>query len=300
MTHPDSLTRAEQFLSAHARPLERALFARRFRGGPAEPVVAALHAYRNADGGFGRALEPDVRAPESMALHAEVALRALADAGIRDAEIGRGLCRSLAAQAEPSGRVPIVDRAAVDAHPHAPHWSFPIFEGDSPNPTAAIVGLLRAQGAEDAWLDRAEAFCWERLAGPLEDAHEIERAVLFLENARDRARAAALARHVAALLPAAAHYRADAASGEYGLTPLRFCPRPDALLRFAFSQDVLAAHLAALAAEQQADGGWPIAFPTATPGALLEWRGIATFEALAVLQAWGRLAAPDAGDAGRR
>jgi hypothetical protein len=112
MTQPDSLTRAEQFLSAHARPLERALFARRFRAGPAEPVVAALEAYRNADGGFGRALEPDVRAPESMALHAEVALRALADAGIRDAEIARRLCRSLAAQAEPSGRVPIVDRAA--------------------------------------------------------------------------------------------------------------------------------------------------------------------------------------------
>jgi hypothetical protein len=119
--------------------------------------------------------------------------------------------------------------------------------------------------------------------------------VIFLENVRDRARAAALARHVAALLPGAAHYRADPASGEYGLTPLRFCPRPDALLRSAFPQDVLEAHLAALAAEQQADGGWPIAFPTATPGAVLEWRGVATFEALVVLEAWDRLA-----DAGRR
>src|SRR4029450_534973 len=44
-----------------------------FDGGDAEAVLAALSGYRNADGGYGHGLEPDLRAPESQpgpALHA--------------------------------------------------------------------------------------------------------------------------------------------------------------------------------------------------------------------------------------
>jgi hypothetical protein len=289
MTQTPSLPRAERFLAAHARPLERALFARRFRGGADEPVVDALRTYRNADGGFGRALEPDVRAPESMALHAQVALEALDAAGIRHGEIAADLCRWLAAEAEPSGRVPIVRREAVAAHPHAPHWAYPIFTGDSPNPTAAIVGLLRAQGAEHAWLDRAEAWCWERLAGPLDDTHEIACGIVFAERARDRERARSLALALVRQLDGAAHYRRDPASPEYGLGPLRFCPAADALARGAFADAFLEAHLDALAAEQQPDGGWPIAFQPATPEGGLEWRGRFTFDALTTLADFGRL-----------
>ena len=37
-----------------------------FEDGPAEPVIEALRGYRNPDGGFGHALEPDVRCPSSQ------------------------------------------------------------------------------------------------------------------------------------------------------------------------------------------------------------------------------------------
>ena len=164
------LERAATFLWSNARLLERALFARRFLGAPPEPAIAALLAYRNADGGFGHALEPDVRGPQSMPLHCEIALRALEEAGVQSGEIARGVCGFLASVSEPSGRVPIVLPGVRD-YPHAAHWDAPAFDGDSPNPTAALVGLLRAQGAEHPWLDRAEAWCSARLAAPVAEAH---------------------------------------------------------------------------------------------------------------------------------
>ena len=63
------------------------MFAHAFLDAPADAVAAAVIAYRNADGGFGHAMELDVRAPDSMPLHCEIALRALCDAQIRDARI---------------------------------------------------------------------------------------------------------------------------------------------------------------------------------------------------------------------
>jgi hypothetical protein len=283
-----SLERAATFLFANARLLERALFARRFGGGPAEPVVAALLAYRNPDGGFGHALEPDVRSPLSMPLHCEIALHALEGAGVRDEGIARGLCEFLAAVAEPSGRVPIV-LPGVHDHPHAPHWDGPGFAGDSPNPTAALVGLLRAQGAEHPWLDRAEAFCFERLRAPIGEAHELAAALAFARGARPRDRASALALPLAKQAAAARWFRGDPASTGYGVSPLQLCPSPDAPGRPAFDDALFAAHLDALAAAQQDDGGWPIAFEPGSPAAAHEWRGHFTLQSLAILRAYGRL-----------
>jgi len=87
-----SFERAADFVWRNARLLERAIFAHAFLDGPADAVAAAVLAYRNVDGGFGHAMEPDVRAPDSMPLHCEIALRALCDAGIRDPQIAKVRC----------------------------------------------------------------------------------------------------------------------------------------------------------------------------------------------------------------
>lgn len=287
---PPALARAADFVWSNARLLERALFARRFLGSAADPVVGALLAYRNPDGGFGHALEPDVRAPDSMPLHCEIALRGLADAGVRHGEIASGVCAFLASVAEASGRVPIVLPAVLD-YPRAAHWAAPIFAGQSPNPTAALVGLLRAQGAEHAWLDRAEAWCWKRLEEPIGEAHELKAALTFCAGVRDRARAEALALRIAEQIPGASWYLGDPASTSYGVTPLQLFPAPDAPGRGTLPDALFAAHLDALAARQEEDGGWPISFQPPSPAAVLEWRGCWTLDALAALRAWGRLSA---------
>src|SRR5207244_12944570 len=71
------LERAADFIWRSARLLGRRRFSYLFLGAPAAPVVAAVHAYQNADGGFGNALEPDKRCPDSQPVDVEVALRVL-------------------------------------------------------------------------------------------------------------------------------------------------------------------------------------------------------------------------------
>ncbi len=280
--------RAAEFIWQNARLLERALYAKLFQQGSADAVIAALLAYRNPDGGFGNALEPDVRAPVSMPLHCEMALRVMEEAAIRNGVVSGRMCNYLAQVAEPDGRVPIVLPQVRD-YPHASHWDHPVFSGDSPNPTASLVGLLTAQGAEHAWLTRATQWCWRRLQAPLGDAHEIVRALVFLEHAAERPRAEKLAVELARSADAAAFYVREPAVRKYGISPLNLSPRPDSIARRAFADELLEAHLDDLAARQQEDGGWPIYFQPASAAAVLEWRGRGTIEALATLRAWGRL-----------
>jgi hypothetical protein len=283
-----SVERAADFIWRNARLLERALFARVFRQGAADAVVAALLAYRNPDGGFGHALEPDVRAPASMPLHCDMALRVMDDAGIRNSVVAARLCGYLAQVGEPSGRVPIVLPEVCD-YPRASHWDQPVFNGDSPNPTASLAGLLHAQGAEHPWLTRATEWCWRRLESPLGDAHEIASALVFLEHAPDRARAQKLAAKLVRQADGASYYHRAPGATTYGLTPLHLCPRPDSIARSAFPDDLIDAHLDDLASRQQDDGGWPIYFQPPSVAATFEWRGRWTLEALITLRAYGRI-----------
>ncbi len=288
MTASVALERAADFIWRNARLLERTMFAHAFFGAPADAVAAAVLAYRNADGGFGHAMEPDVRAPDSMPLHCEIALRALCDAGIRDARAGSGVCDFLADVAEPNGRVPIVTAKLRD-YPRAAHWSDPQSAGDSPNPTASLAGLLMYMGVEHPWLSRAIEWCWLRLEQPICEAHEILNALTFLEHAPDRSRAEKLASRVTAQIDGAKWYLKDPASSSYGVTPLQFCPHPDAIARSAFPDALIDAHLDALAAREQDDGGWPITWSAPSPASEFEWRGRWTLEALRTLRAYDRV-----------
>src|SRR4051794_31271168 len=68
---------ARQFLESHARRLELARFQYLYSGGPSDVVLQELEKFRNADGGFGNALEPDLRAAESSALCSSIAFQIL-------------------------------------------------------------------------------------------------------------------------------------------------------------------------------------------------------------------------------
>lgn len=288
MNKPDaSLERAAEFIWGNARLLERAMFAREFLGGPPAAVINTLMAYRNPDGGFGNALEPDVRAPASMPLHCEQALWVLREADIRDPGLATGVCDYLSSVAEPSGRVEIVSKA-VNLYPRAAHWTGS-FDPDSPNPTAGLVGLLRFQAVEHPWLTRATRWCEQRFKRPLQEAHEVLCAMRFFEHADDRKSAQEAAVRIASAVGRARWFRADPFSSEYGITPLQLCPSPGSIARPAFPDFVLNAHLEALATRQQEDGGWPIAWAPPSPAAECEWRGRLTYEALKCLHSWDRI-----------
>jgi hypothetical protein len=75
---------AERFMLANARLLDRHRLAVVLHGASTGPALEALRAYGNPDGGFGHALEPDVRAPESEPASTLHALEVLIGLGVRD------------------------------------------------------------------------------------------------------------------------------------------------------------------------------------------------------------------------
>ena len=81
---------AETFIWSAARLVDRHRYAMLFGEGSADPVLAALSGYRNLDGGFGHALEPDLRCPGSQPAATLYALEILHEAGRLDSEMARG------------------------------------------------------------------------------------------------------------------------------------------------------------------------------------------------------------------
>src|SRR5712691_7333649 len=123
MNAPD-LHAAAVFVAANARVLDRRRFQRLFEDGPASAVRDAVAAYRNEDGGFGHALEPDCRAPGSQPAAAAMALRLLNEADAWEEDLVRGTCDWLAAVAPAEGGAAFVEAGphALDGWPHAPWW----------------------------------------------------------------------------------------------------------------------------------------------------------------------------------
>jgi hypothetical protein len=281
------LAAAEQFMLREARLLDRRLFAWRFREGSARAVFAALEPYRNADGGFGNALEPDLRGASSQPVPLEHALKILDEIDCFDDDVVLPACDWLASVSTEEGGVPFV-LASVDDGPHAPWWE-PTGEA-YPNPTAGIAGLLHKRAVRHNWLDPATAYVWDALDQGLDQlgADDAISVLAFLEHVPDRDRAAAMfgvvGERVLSRLVAL-----EPGTPGYVKTPLEYAPHPDRLARSLFDDATIEAHLDALAAGQQDDGGWPITWEPPSAAATHEWRGFVTVKCLDVLDSYGRL-----------
>ena len=271
--------KAHEFLLTHGRLVER----RRLLG-DAEGVRHAVLAHRNADGGFGHAMEPDVRSPHSQPLATDTALGVLLEVGLGDVDLAP-TCDWLQTLGDPA--VPIL-LPTIIGYPKAGHWGDGPYEPDV-NPTATLAGHLHALGMRHPWLDAATEWCWATLEKePPAEAHAIAAALEFLEHAPDRERADRLARVMVEALPRASWFRSDPDSPEYGVTPLGIAPRPDHPWAHLF--DDLDGHLDRLERDQEADGGWPITWDAPGATSITEWRGVVTLDALRTLEAFGRLA----------
>jgi hypothetical protein len=290
MNAPD-FDAAAIFVAVHARVVDRRRFGRLFGAGPAGPVRDAVAAYRNDDGGFGHALEPDCRAPGSQPPAVEMALRIMDEADAWDDALVRGACEWLASVAPAEGGAAFIEGGpqALGDWPHAPWWVPEAGHPASLTPTGLISGTLHKRGASHPWLDRATEVMWTRIAALTEPgAYDMFGVLRFLQYVPDRDRAAdafdrvgplILERNLVALDPEAA--------GETH-SPLDFAPEPDSLARSLFDDATIKAHLDHLAHAQREDGGWTFNWPAWSPGAERDWRGFLTVDALRVLRANGR------------
>ncbi|MFJ6392176.1 hypothetical protein ACIQJT_31700 [Streptomyces sp. NPDC091972] len=284
------LFRAEHFVWLTARVLEQRLFAYLFLNGGPDPVETALDAYRNADGGYGHALDPDLRGPVSQPLHTAHALRVLDAVGRCGGQRVERVCRYLTSVSTPEGALPAVT-PAQRGYPTAPFMKVLDAPPGELLTTGPVVGLLHRNEVWHAWLFRATDFCWQAVES-LQVSHpdEIQAALTFLDSAPDRPRAQATADRLGRLVREqrlAALDPSNPAPGAHHF-PHDYARTPDSLARAWFTDDEMSRSLDFLAAEQQEDGGWPTHGHPWAPTTALEARPLATIRALQTLRAHGR------------
>lgn len=275
---------AETFIWSTARLVDRHRYTMLFADGAAEPVLAALGGYRNADGGFGHALEPDLRCPGSQPAPTLYALEMLHEAGRLDSELATGARAWIARIAAPDGSVPQA-LPGFEPYPHAPWWS----SDPSSMLTFALAGVLHAGAvAGDEWLARATDWCWRAIDSVAEPSgYWLKFACTFLDAVPDDGRARAAIASLRPRIDPDAFAPAGGTEGER-LRPLDISPRPGSRSRELFSHADIEGHLDEVQHEQQEDGGWMFDWLAWSPAQTSAWRGIVTIRALTWLRDNGR------------
>jgi hypothetical protein len=291
------LAAASAFMTTHARTLDRRRFAVRFGAGDPEGLLAALEAYRNPDGGYGWALEPDLRSPESQPGPSLHAFEVFEEVAPLTSPRAVDLCDWLATVALADGGLPlgfpVLDRAGC-----APWWA-------DPDPTVSSLQITAINAATAArvarhdpvvaahpWLTRATDYCLAAIDALDPSCHALVHAysVQFLDAVVDvRAEADPLLARLASWIPADGSVHVEDGTDDERMRPLDFAPFPDRPARRGLAAAVVDADLDRLAALQQDDGGWSVEWATFSPASTLEWRGHLTVRALAILDRNGRL-----------
>jgi hypothetical protein len=283
---PVDIAAAERFLLANARLLDRHRQAALLHGAPIAPVLEALRPYRNPDGGFGHALEPDVRGPDSEPASTLSALNVLVGIGAEDDPMVGDAVAWIATIAEPDGGVPFVLPSSA-AYPHAP-WMVP---GDGGSHlTFALAATLWEAGSQEPWLQRATEWCWAKLDDPGRlGGYWVKFAIEFLDAVPDEARANAALERLRPRLGPDGSLPVPGGTDEERLTPLTLSEQPGARSRKLFSEEQITADVDRLERRQQDDGGWMFDWLAWSPGQSVEWRGALTLLALKQLRAHGRI-----------
>jgi hypothetical protein len=291
------ISTARDFMATHARVLDR----RRFEllDGEADHAgaLAALDGYRNPDGGYGWGLEADLRSPESQPGAALHAFEVFADVAPAVSPHAAALCDWLDSITLPDGGLPMALPLGVTA------GSGPWWQGADPSVSSLQITAVTAATAHHVaahdpavaahrWLERATAYCLTAIdsidRAPF--AYALAFSIAFLDAVHgSRPEAADLLRRLGEYVPADGRIRVHGGTEEEALHPLDIAPYPDRPARDLFSDEVVAADLDRLAAQQQDDGGWTVDYQKISPAGALDWRGYATVRAIDILRRNGRL-----------
>ncbi len=302
-----ALQQTRTYLATQGRAVDQARFAFYFDGGHATDVLAALATYQNEDGGFGHALEPDLRTAASSAVATQQGFNILQEVGATSDEplVQRAIAYLLATLDQECLRWEIVPPAVEDA-PHAPWWNYAksaeSFAGFLANPRAALIGFLYEhqvlvpEGLLAQLLDAQLAYLTTHVADQGIDMHELP---CYVTLATAPNLPAHHRQQLTNILLAAVQGKVTTdptAFSSYQLLPLDVAPTPAALLAAAVDRSAVDAHLDYLIETQLPDGSWPLPWSwdfvdaAAWAQAERDWKGFVAVNRLKMLAAYGRLA----------
>jgi hypothetical protein len=286
------LDRIRDFVASTARLLDRHRLELAVGSGDPEATLAVLAGYRNADGGFGWALEPDSRAPASQPVAALHAFEVFEEVAPLTSRLALDLLDWLDAIAVDGGAVPFALPGGASAG-SAPMWETADTESPSLHMTVVVLSIAHRVARHDPgvaahpWLRRATEWATEEIAaldGP-RDAIEFRYVLQFLDalDAREELE------RLGAQLPAEGAMPVSGGKPDEAMRPLDFSPEPGRPIRDLFDPQTIEADLDRLEAEQHDDAGWDVDWTHWSPAGGLEWRGWATVRAVRILRANGRL-----------
>ena len=305
----DSYVKARQFLTSKARPVDRALFEYRFEGGSADKVVSTLVGYQNDDGGFGRALEPDLRSPSSSADATGIAISILKEINTATESLMlQKVVHFLLATLNPESSTWRVAPQDVNQYPHAPWWHDEegslqrTFDGYRVIPRAKLVALLHhyAEVVPEDWLSNLT----EQTVSDIEKIDPLgsgggDDLVYALSLAEEGSvpetfRSRVVAR-VRAVVPEVVTLDPEEWS-TYCISPLKIVKSPSSPVADLIWRAVQE-HLDYQIVHQTPEGAWdPVwswgdFYPQVWPQARVEWQGYLTLETLTTLKAFDRIEA---------
>ena len=286
------LRRINDFVASNARLLDRRRMELAVGAGDPEATLTVLAGYRNADGGFGWALEPDSRAPASQPVAALHALEVFEEVAPLTSPLTVELLGWLDAIAVDSGALPFARPARASAG-SAPMWASADTESPSLHMTAVVLSIAHRvarhdpEAAAHPWLRRATDWATREIAALDAPTHAIEfRYVLQLLDAlgaRDELE------RLGAHIPADGKMPVTGGKPGEAMRPLDFAAEPGRPIRALFDPRTIEADLDRLEAGQHDDGGWDVDWKHWSPAGGLEWRGWATVRAVRILRANGRI-----------
>ena len=302
-----AFTRACDFIYSKARPLERAMFAFHFEGGAVDDVLIALSQFQNEDGGFGQALEPDLRTPTSSALATGEGLNILKEVDSPgDHPIVRSAVEYLLSSFDGEKKIWRIAAQDTNKYPHAPWWhdeggSLVItFDGYQVIPRAKIVGLLHHYSdlVPEEWLDSITA---QTVAGietitpfgsgggdDLVYALSLAEEVTLAEQFRAR-----IVKRLRTVVPEVVSHNPEE-WGSYCISPLKIVTSPQSPIADLI-WDAVQEHLDYQIDHQTQEGAWdPVwswgdFYPDAWQGAKVEWQGYLTLATLMALKVFNRI-----------
>lgn len=265
------------FLDTAGRPLDAAWAHFLVDEGGKDNVLAALAAYRNSDGGFGKALEPDIEAPVSQPFAVRMAMQILSSLGEgADGAMTDGLTGWLVRNQDEDG----CWRLPPEVHDHAlapwfAGWTFP-----SLNPALCLSGLATRLGIGPALMHQRVRDLFDDLASLEEVAkggfYELlpyVEYVPWVAHPRRDEYLEALASRITEIATAGGYDDAGHFFGHLGPA--------NGPIAGMVSAELVSDWLDRLGEEQEQDGGWPSPYAH-------HWRSWATVSALEVLQDYGR------------
>ncbi len=302
MLTKEAFEAARRLIETTARALEAARFHYHFDGESDESVLGTLRQYQNADGGFGHALEPDLRASESSALCTSIAFQILRSiqASLDKALVSASITYFLETVDSKNGHWRIIPPLA-EKSPHAPWWNQEgreeVFDSFSLNPTAAILGYLYdyQEQVPDDILSLVSERVISRLSGLDKiEMHDLLCCLRLLQTKTSPKEVHEQVRQKLTQLVDGTVAWDPARWKEYSLRPLQVMDDPESPFIAGYEESV-AANLDYEISTQNEDGSWAPtwswgdAFPNDWMLACREWTGIITLEKLLLLKRFKRI-----------